>query len=151
MRKRVCMLAAIVAAIVSTGAQESSGRKPALATEAMLIANERALYDAVAKGDRTAFVSLALLPEGIWTFKSGFIPMERLADGLEVLKLSKWELVNPRVTWLGDDSAVVLYVWTGTGTFDDQPLASATLASTSWTRRGGKWLAAHHQETDLVK
>jgi hypothetical protein len=55
------------------------------------------------------------------------------------------------VIWLGDDSAIVNYAWTGAGTFGDQPLAPTTLASTVWVKRDGKWLAAHHQETDLNK
>jgi hypothetical protein len=55
------------------------------------------------------------------------------------------------VIWLVDGSAVVYYVWTGTGTFGDQPLAPTALSSTVWMRRDGKWLAAYYQETDLVK
>ena len=119
-------------------------------TDAALIANERALYDAVAKADRTAFVSL-VLPEGMWATKQGFVPIKLLADGLGAFALTKWEIVNPRVTWLGSDSALVMYVWQGSGTFQNQALSPATLALTVWTRRDGKWVAAHHQETDLTK
>ena len=46
---------------------------------------------------------------------------------------------------------MVIYTWSGTGTFHGQPLPATTLASTAWTRRDGKWRAAHHQETELVK
>jgi hypothetical protein len=35
-------------------------------------------------------------------------------------------------------------------TFHNQPLASTTLASTVWTKRNGKQVAVHHQETDLM-
>jgi len=48
-------------------------------TQALLIANERALYSAVAKADRTSFQSL-VVPEGVWTTKPGFIPMRLLVD-----------------------------------------------------------------------
>jgi hypothetical protein len=119
-------------------------------TDATLIAKERALYQAVAKGDRTAFVSLAL-PDGIWATKQGFVPAKLLADGLDAYALAKWDIVNPRVTWLGSDSALVTYVWQGSGTFQNQALFPTTLALTVWTRRDGKWVAAHHQETDLTK
>ena len=115
-----------------------------------LIANERALHNAVAKADRASFVSL-VLPEGVWTTTQGFIPITLLADGLDGFRITKWELVNPRVLRLGEDSALLTYVWTGTGTFNDRPLASTTLAVTVWSRRGGTWLAAHHQQTDLLK
>ncbi len=77
--------------------------------------------------------------------------MNVLADALEQFKVSKWDIINPRVTWLGNDAAVVRYAWTGTGTFHDRPLASTSLASTVWTNRNGKWLAVHHQQTELSK
>lgn len=77
--------------------------------------------------------------------------MNLLVDGLDSFKLTKWDIVNPRVTWLDKDSAILLYTWTGTGTFGNQPGASRTLASTVWTKRNGKWLAVHHQETDLMR
>ena len=150
MAKSVATLTAILLVVTLTYTQEKAGTKPTAATDATLIANERALYDAVAKHDKTAFLSMALPSEGIWTTKGGFVPMDLLANGLDGFKLTKWEIVNPRVTWLGNDSAVVLYAWMGAGTFYDQTLTT-TLASTVWTKRNGKWLAAHHQETDLTR
>jgi hypothetical protein len=147
MRKVMGLVAAVALALAVARAQEIPGPKP---EDKLLIANERALLDAVAKADKVSYQSLTL-PEGTWTMKSGFVPMKLLADGLDGLKLTKWEIVNPRVVWLGADSALVSYVWTGTGTFGDQPLAPMTLASTVWVKRGGKWLAVHHQETDLNK
>jgi hypothetical protein len=77
--------------------------------------------------------------------------MKLIADGLDAYHLTKWEIVNPRVTWLDEDAAVLLYAWTGTGKYGDQPLASTTMATTVWTRRNGKWLAVHHQETDVSR
>ena len=152
MRKTSGMVAVILLAMGVTDAQEKSGAKPTATgtIETTLIANERALQEAVAKGDRAAFQSL-VLPEGVWTSKSGFIPMNLLLDGLDSFNVTKWDIVNPRVTLLGEGSAIVRSAWTGTGTFQNQPLASTTLASTVWTERNGKWLAAHHQETDLMK
>ena len=150
MRKLIGIVPAILLALAMGRAQENTGAKPNDPTEQMLIANERALQDAVARADSASFVSL-VLPEGVWTTSQGFVPMNLLANGLSSFRLTKWDIVNPRVTRLGEDSALVLYVWSGTGTFDNQPLASATLASTVWTRRNGKWLAVHHQQTQLDK
>ncbi len=147
--KIIAILPAILLAIAVTEAQNKIAAKPNDTTEKMLIANERALHDAVAKADKASFLSL-VLADGIWTTKQGFVPMERLVNGLDQFELTKWDIVNPRVTWLDEDSAIVVYAWTPTGTFHNQPLASTTLASTVWTRRHGKWLAVHHQQTDLV-
>jgi len=151
MTKSLAGISTILLVLTIAHAQEKPAAPPADGTAATILANERALYDAVAKGDRTAFLSLAELPEGVWTSKSGFIPMEILKDHLDGFKLTKWDIVNPHVTPLGSDSAVVLYAWTGAGTFNGQPVPPTTLASTVWTKRNGQWRAFHHQETELVK
>ena len=121
---------------------------PARQPDETLIANERALLSAVAKADKAAFLSL-VIPEGAWTTAQGFVPMNLLVNGLEAFHLSKWEVVNPRVTRIGEDSAVVLYAWRVAGTYGGQPLPPTTLSSTVWVHRGGKWLAVHHQDTEL--
>lgn len=144
MNKILGVLTALLLASAGTHAQTTA------IADATLIANERALYEAVAKGDRAAFVALAL-PEGMWATKQGFVPAKLLADGLNAYALTKWDIVNPRVMWLGSDSALVMYAWQGSGTFQNQALSPSTLAVTVWTRRDGKWFAAHHQETDLTK
>jgi hypothetical protein len=150
MRKIIATIPAMLLALAVTHAQDQTAAKADDPFEKMLIANERALHETVAKADKASFLSL-VLPEGVWTTRQGFVPMKLLVDGLDSFKLTKWDIVNPHVTRLDEDSAVVLYVWTGTGTFQNQPLAPTTLASTVWARRNGKWLAVHHQQTDLVK
>ena len=85
--------------------------------------------------------SLALVP---------VLAMLTMFVWLDVFKLTKWEIVNPRVTWLSEGSAIVNYAWTGTGTLFDQPVAPMQAAITVWTRRNGKWLAVSHQQTELV-
>jgi hypothetical protein len=151
MRKTVAVLPAMLLMLVVTQAQDKTLAKPNDAADKMLIANERALHDAVARADKASFRSLIAVPDGAWTSKQGFIPMELLANGLEQFELTTWDIVNPRVTWIDEDSAMVRSVWTGTGKLHGQPLASPTLATTVWVRRNGKWLALHHQQTDLIK
>jgi hypothetical protein len=138
--------AAVVLALAITTAQES--RKTTNAPDETLIIKERALHDAVAKADKSTFLSL-VASEGTWTTPQGFVPMNLLADGLSEFHLSKSEIVNPHVTQLSDDSAVLVYVWTVTGTFGDQSLPATMLSSTVWAKRNGKWSAVHHQDTEL--
>jgi hypothetical protein len=104
----------------------------------------------VAKGDKQSFLSLVLVPEVFWTTNHEFVPMQLLGDRLEQLQLTKWDIVNPRVTVIDEGSAIVVYTWMGTGTFANEALAPTTLATTVWAKRNDKWLALHHQETDLV-
>jgi len=117
------------------------------ASETTLIANERALYEALAKGDAERFRTLTL-PAGFWATPSGFVPMGPLAGGLRAFELPKVSLENPRVVWTEGNSALVLYVRTGGGSYDQRSFAPMTLASTLWTKRAGKWVAVYHQESE---
>jgi hypothetical protein len=151
MRKIVGMLLTPLVLLAITVAQGQTAAKPDDSVENMLIAQERALLGAAAKADKPSFLSLVLVSEGIWATKHGFVPMQLLVDGLEQFQVTKWDIVNPRVTRIDEASAIVVYTWMGAGTFDNEPLASMALASTVWARRNGKWLAIHHQQTDLIK
>jgi hypothetical protein len=151
MRKMVLTAAASLAVTIAVAyGQEKPAGRPNDPFEQTLIANERALQAAVAKADKSAFVAL-VLHEGTWTTRQGFVPMKLLADGLLGFDVTKWEVINPHVTRLTEDSAIVIYVWSGTGTLHGHPLPPTALASTAWTRRDGKWRAAHHQQTELIK
>ena len=144
-------LAALAAILLTVGvARAQDGAKPDEAATKLLIANERALLDAVGRADKSAFESLVLLSDGFWTMNNGFLLMRQLAGALDVFKLTKWDIANPRVTWLSEGSAIVNYTWTGTGTLFDQPVPPMQCAVTVWTRRNGKWLAVSHQQTEIV-
>jgi len=141
-------IGAIAAVTLVAGTLAGAAAKQA--SEATLIANERALYEALAKGDAERFRTLTL-PAGFWATPSGFVPIDRLvAGGLSVFELPRYSLENPRVVWTEGNSALVLYLRTGGGRFGDRPFAAMTLASTLWTKRDGKWLAVYHQESEDV-
>lgn len=151
MTRSLGVLAVMLLAVAVTSAQDRSATRPTLTADAAIVANERALHEAAVKGDKTAFTAL-VVPEGVWTTPSGFVPMNLLVNGLASFSgITTWEMVNPRVTWLDEESAMVHYTRTATGTFQNQVLAPMALCSTTWVRRQGKWLAVHHQETDLVQ
>jgi hypothetical protein len=122
------------------------------ATEKVLLDNERALYDAVAKRDKAAFQAL-VLPEGTWASPTGFVPVRLLVDSLDVFQLPTFGGQSFHVVWTDSnkESALVLYPRTGGGTFGHQPLAETVLVSTIWTKRNGTWVAVHHHESDVVK
>lgn len=117
------------------------------APDATLIASERALLDAVAAADAQRFRALTL-PEGVWTTPTGFVPMAPLAGALDTFVLPQWRIENPHVVWSDGNSALLLYIRTGGGRFGDRRFADTMLASTLWAKRGGKWVAVHHQENE---
>ena len=150
MLKTVGILPAILLALAVTGQPQKSPPESRDVADQTLLANERALRAAASKADRTAFGSL-VLPEGVWATSEGFIPLNLLQNGLDGFDLSRRDIVNARVTRLDENSAIVLYSLVEAGTLPDRPGGQATIASTVWTRRNGKWVAALHQETELVR
>jgi hypothetical protein len=142
------ILAVIVSSLAAVHAQNRTTGTGEL--EKAIIAQEHALYQAVAKQDKTSFQSL-VVDDGVRTTSSGFVPMRLLVDQLGVFHISEFGIVNPRVTRLDGESALVIYARTGEGTLQEQRIAPTALASTVWVKRDGSWRAIHHQETDLNK
>ena len=150
MPKTLAILSSIVLALAVTDQPQKPATKAPDALEATLLANERALHAAVQNADKAAFSTL-VIPEGVWANSTGFIPLNLLVNGLQGFPVPKWDIVNPHVIRLDENSAIVNYSWIETGSVQDRPLPPATIASTVWTRRNGKWLAALHQETEMVR
>jgi Mn2+/Fe2+ NRAMP family transporter len=139
----VVVLASAIAVVAA--AQGKDADKAAL--EKTIIANEQKLNDAVAKGDLGAFK--ALVSSGAWSIDSGG-PMS-VSDFEKNFKQAKIEpgskITETRVLWIASNTAVLLYKWTGKGTFMGQPLPPVTYCSTVWHKSGDKWAAEFHQES----
>ena len=150
MKKFVGVVLTILLGLAVASGQERTPKSDA--TEKVLLDNERALYEVVAKRDKAAFQAL-VLPEGTWASPTGFVPVRLLADTLDVFQLPAFGGQSLHVVWTDSnkDSALVLYPRTGGGTFANQPLAATVLVSTVWMKRSGKWVAVHHHESDVVK
>ncbi|HYT67539.1 MAG TPA: nuclear transport factor 2 family protein [Vicinamibacterales bacterium] len=115
-----------------------------------LIANERKINDAVAKGDKAAFT--ALVAPNAWSADgNGFMKVSDFVPMLDQYKVTSWEIADEKVSWIDNNTAIVTYKWTGAGTFQGQPLPSPVYASSVWTKKGDKWLVAFHQESEASK
>jgi len=115
------------------------------ATEMELIERERAIIQAIAKGDKTVFLA-SVADDGFWVL-GGFVPAPRLVDAFGEFKFSSSEVTNPHVVWVDPTTAIVIYSWTGTGTIFNRPFVTK-VASTVWTRRSDRWIAVYHHESD---
>ena len=133
-----------------TGQAHQGGADTRETAEKTILANERALYEALAKADKASFQSL-VVSEGIWTTPTGFVPIQLLTGSLESFHVIKWNIQNPRVFWLDDNPAFVLSTRTVDGRFGEGSLPPTALASTVWTRRNGAWRAMYHQESELTR
>ena len=70
---------------------------------------------------------------------------------LDQVNITSWKISDEKVSWVDANTAIVTYKWTGAGTFQGQPFPPATYASTVWTKKGDKWLAVFHQESEAAK
>ena len=143
MRNRI-LTAALVVVAFTAAVHGQAGSKAA--TEKALVANEHKINEAVAKQDVKTFLSL-LAPEAVAADMGGFTKASDFSKTIDQLKVTTWHLMDEKVLWADDKTAVVTYTWMGAGTYMKKPIPGITYASTVWTERGGKWLALFHQET----
>lgn len=141
--KAAAVMALALACATSAYAQAGGGKA---ATEKALIANENKLNEAVAKGDLPTFKSF-IAPDAMSADGSGIMPVAEFIKEFSQIKITAWKITDPKVMWVDDKTAVVLYTWTGKGTFAGQPVPEKTFTSTVWTDKGGKWMAVYHQES----
>src|SRR5262249_39236890 len=121
------------------------------AVEKQIVANERAVNDAFAKGDMKVFKD-NLAPDAV-SLDGGGISKVITADFEKMMKSAKiqtWNIDGSQFYWVNDTTVLHMYRWTGKGTFEGQPIPSPTWASSLWTNKGGKWLAVFHQETTAM-
>jgi hypothetical protein len=116
------------------------------ATEKALIANENKVSEAVAKHDLKTFNDL-VAADGLSADMGGFMKVADFTKTFDQVKISAWHIMDTKVMWIDDKSAIVTYTWMGKGTYMNQPLPETAYASTVWTERNGKWIAVFHQET----
>jgi methionine-rich copper-binding protein CopC len=118
------------------------------AIEKQIVANERAINDAVAKGDMKAFhANIASDAVGIDGSGISKVNAPEFDKMLQTIKIQTWNIDGSQFYWINDNTVVHMYRWTGKGTYQGQPVPSPVWTSTVWTNRGGKWVATFHQES----
>lgn len=141
---RSILLAAGLALACAALANAQTGDKAAI--EKALIANEHKLNDAVVKHDATTFNSL-VTSDAMSADMGGFMKVSDFVKSMDQAKIQTYQIVNPKVVWIDDKSAVVVYTWKGKGTWMNEPVPETTYVSSVWAERGGKWVVVYHQET----
>jgi hypothetical protein len=132
------------AATVYVSAQDAQAEKT-------IIANERAVQGAVAKG--TVEVFKQHVAADAWTIDSmtGRTPVadfvKDFAKMTTEMKITSWDITDMKTIWPDPNTAVLTYKWTGVGTYQGQPVPSPAWCSTVWSKKGGTWMAVFHQES----
>ena len=121
-----------------------AGSKAAI--EKTIIANENKINEAVAKHDVKTFTDL-VANDAISADGMGFMKVADFVKSMNEVKVASWHIMDTKVQWIDDKTAVLTYSWMGSGTFKGEPIPATTFSSTVWTERNGKWVAVFHQES----
>ena len=139
----------VAAVLMALGAGAALARDAQ--AEKTIIANERAVNEAVAKGNVAGFKQH--VAEDGWSV-DGMMGRMAVADFLKDfetmtndMKMSSWDISDSRIQWVDANTAVHSFKWTGKGTYKGEPIPSPVWMSTVWTKKNGKWMAVFHQES----
>jgi hypothetical protein len=119
------------------------------ASDDALVANERKMFAALEKNDADAFKAL-VTADGMSADANGFMKISDFLPMIATMKMTDWKINDPHVIHVDANPAIVTYTWTGMATMGDQTFDKPTYISTVWAKRGGKWLAVYHQETEAA-
>jgi hypothetical protein len=157
MKKVTWTLGMLVVGILTSGAayaqdvneptqQDMPSRPTANTLDKALLASEKKINEAFAKGDKAAFAAL-VSPTSLSADANGFMKGSDMLAMFEQVKITSWSISDEKVTWIDPNTAIVTYKWTGAGTFMGQPIPPVSYASTVWTKKGDKWVTVFHQES----
>jgi hypothetical protein len=120
------------------------------ALDKTLIANEHKIADALMKKDKAGFTAL-VAADAYSIDGNGLMKASELVAALDQFVIKSYKISDEKVSWVDSNTAIVAYKWTGSGSFGGQPFPETVYASTVWTKKGDKWVAVFHQETEAAK
>ena len=139
---RKFLIVAVVALVPSFAAAQTDTAGATKQIQAM----EQAINAAIQKGDATAFKA-NIADDAITMDGNGAMPIAEFLKVFGQFKVTSFAIDQSKVTFLNDTTAIHTYRWTGKGSMMGQAMSSPTWSSTTWVKRGGKWVAVFHQET----
>ena len=159
--KRSFLLAALLLAASACQPTENSNLaptntatpqpSPAGFSDADIIAQERQVFDALKAKNWDAFAA-KLADDQLYVSGEGVFDKAQSVEAVKKLDLTDFTISDTKVLKIDKDAAVLTYTSVSKGTYDGKPLPEKTsLDTTVWVSRGGKWLAAFHQETPAIQ
>ena len=117
-------------------------------SQRIIIATEKKLWEAWKNKDLKPFRA-NLSADSVMIGDQGVADKNAAIKGLESMacEVKSYELSDIKVTFLNSSAALVTYKATQDATCGGEKAPAAMWASSAYVMRGGKWLAASHQET----
>ena len=131
-------------------ASPSPAPKPAMSraqSQRIIIATEKKLWEAWKNKDIKLFKA-TLSADSIMIGDSGVANKTEALKALEIpCEVKTYELSDLKVTFLNSSAALLTYKSTQDAVCGGQQVPATVWSSSAYVLRGGKWLAASHQET----
>lgn len=119
------------------------------ADDAAIVNNEKQIIETLTKKDASGFKSL-IADDAILVGSGG---RTSAADATKFLLSPDYTLVSatvedPQVKMVDANTALLTYKSTGTETYKGASHTSTSYCTTLWVKRGAKWVALFHQESE---
>ncbi|HKG11861.1 MAG TPA: nuclear transport factor 2 family protein [Pyrinomonadaceae bacterium] len=134
----------------NANANASATATPAAAgpTQADIEARERQIWDALKAKNWDAFAGM-LSDDFVNVGAEGVHTKAQTMEEIKKYDLTEYSFADIRFVKVDQDLAIITYTATEKSSFDGHAMPSKpTRATSAWVNKGGKWLAAYHQETE---
>jgi hypothetical protein len=133
----------------NANANAAATATPAGVSQADIEAKEHQIWDAIKAKKWDDFGGL-LSDDATLVTNDGIYDKAKTIDALKQYDLTDYNFSDVKFVKVDDDLAVLVYTSTETSTVGGKPSPESgkkLYNGSAWVNRGGKWLAAYHQET----
>jgi hypothetical protein len=122
---------------------------PAAVSQADIEAKERQAWDAIKSKSWDAFAAM-LSDDFVNVSRDGLSNKADTVTGIKTLDMTEYTFSDFKFLKVDADLALITYTVSEKSTYEGKPTSGKpTRSSTAWINRGGKWLIAYHQETEI--
>ena len=145
-------LTAAYVAAAQGAAAKAPAKAPSAAVGNAIVAQEQAVYDAIARSDTIGF-NKAVGRDFVYVDQRGAMQWSLAKTSTIFAECglgTGWTLEHPTTTEVGSDLVVLTYTASANATCNGQRIPSPTNNMSVWQRRGGRWVAVAHSETPAM-
>lgn len=136
------MLTVSIFMITSVGFSQMSEVKDAV------ISKEKGIYNALKTGDMET-IKTSLADDMTSVYAWGFSDRSSELEALTKLTINSYDLSDVRVMQPTDNVAIILYRYSGDGTYDGEDFSDSYYCTSTWVNMDGNWKAVLHTETPV--
>lgn len=124
---------------------------PAGVSQADIEAKEHQVWDAIKAKNWDAFGGM-LSEDFVYVTGDGQSNKAQMLDTIKKYDLTEYTFSDVRFVKVDDDLAIIAYTSTEKSSYGGKPTPDKPLRNSSaWVRKGGQWVAALHQETEVME